>query len=92
MCAHGHGDHCGAGELAIGELRPVSADALFCVTDSRARLTQGPQLLAAQVLKLVHLFQICMQTLKNHKWSSRCPILVNQILLGSSLSVVFKKI
>ena len=44
----GHGEPCGAGavvgELAVGELRPVSAGALFCATDVRARLTHGPQL------------------------------------------------
>ena len=48
MHAEGLGEHCGAGaiaeELAIGELMPVSADALFCATDAPAQLTHGSQL------------------------------------------------
>ena len=51
MCAEGIGEHCGAGaiagELAVGELQPVSAGTLFCATDARVRLTHGPQLSAA---------------------------------------------
>ena len=51
MRAEGLGEPCGAGatvgELAIGELRLVSAGALFCATDAWARLTHGPQLSAA---------------------------------------------
>ena len=50
MCAEGHGEPCGAdsvvGELAVGELWPVNAGALFCANDTRARLTHGPQLSA----------------------------------------------
>ena len=50
MHAEGLGEHCGASaiveELAISELRPVSAGALFCATDTQARLTHGPQLSA----------------------------------------------
>ena len=88
MRAEGLGEPCGAGatvgELAIGELRLVSAGALFCATDAWARLTHGSQLSAAVNLMLVHLFLKCMQTLKNHKLSSKCLILVNQILLYSS--------
>ena len=88
MRAEGHGEPCGAGaiveDLTIGELRPVSAGALFCANDAWARLTFGSQLSAAVDLILMHLFLKCMQTLKNHKLSCRCPILVNQILLGSS--------
>ena len=77
-------------ELTIGELRPVNTGALPCADDTWARLTLGPQLSAAIDLILMH-FLKCMQTLKNHKLSCRCPILVNQILLDSSLSVVFDK-
>ena len=51
MRAEGRGEPCGAsaivGELAIGELRPVSASALFGATDVRARLTHGTQLSVA---------------------------------------------
>ena len=51
MCAEGIGEHCGAGaiagELAVGELWPVSSTALFCATDVWARLTHGSQLSAA---------------------------------------------
>ena len=79
------------GELTVGELWPVNSGALPCADDTRARLTLGPQLSAAVDLILMHLFLKCMQTLKNHKLSCRCPILVNQILLDSSRSVVFYK-
>ena len=51
MRAEGHGEPCGAGaiveDLTIGELRPVSAGALFCANDAWARLTFGSQLSAA---------------------------------------------
>ena len=51
MRAEGRGEPCGVGAiigvLTIGELRPVSAGALFCATDAQARLTHGPQLSAA---------------------------------------------
>ena len=64
----GRGEPCGAGatvgELAVGELRPVSAGALFYANDTRARLTLGPQLSATVDLILMHLFLKCMQTLK----------------------------
>ena len=51
MCAEGLGEHYGAdavaGELTVGEPRPVSSAALFCAYDARARLTHGSQLSAA---------------------------------------------
>ena len=72
------------GELAVDELRPVNTGALPCANDTQAGLTLGPQLSAAVDLILMHLFLQCMQTLKNHKLSCRCSILVNQILLDSS--------
>ena len=54
MRAEWLGDCCGAGavagELAVGELRPVSAGTLFCATDAWAQLTHGSQLSAAEDL------------------------------------------
>ena len=65
-CEESSGASAVVGELAVGELRPVSAGALFYANDTRARLTLGPQLSAAVDLILMHLSLKCMQTLKNH--------------------------
>ena len=46
------------GELAVGELQPVSTGALLCADDTWARLTLGPQLSAAVDLILMHFFEM----------------------------------
>ena len=78
-------DHVGAVCFA-GEARhrqtpadPRRAAPLPCfrIADMQARLTYGSRLSVAQNRKLVHLFLDLHATLKNHKWSSRCPFLVN---------------
>ena len=51
----------------------------------------GPGCQWLRVERIVHLFLDLMQTLKNDKLSTRCPFLVNQILLCSFGSVVFYK-
>ena len=77
--------------VTVGELRLSHAALCFVVADVWGRLNRGPQLLVTRWRKLVHLFSLLLQTLKNDKWSCRDPNLVNQILLYSLGSVVFYK-
>ena len=92
MCAQCRGDARSVGAVARKAHRrrtpadPRRAASLpyFRIADMRALLTYGSRLSVAQNRKLVHLFPDLHANLKNHKWSSRCPFLVNQILLCSS--------
>jgi len=77
--------------VAVGEFRLFRAALCIAVADVWGRLNRGLQLSVTRWRKLVHLFSVLLQTLKNDKWSCRDPNLVNQILLYSLGSVVFYK-
>ena len=77
--------------VTIDELWLSRATLCIVVADVRGRLNRGPQLSVTRWRKLVHLFLVLLQTLKNDKWSCRDPNLVNQILLYSLGSVVCYK-
>jgi len=85
MCAGGSGDAFSTDavdrEAAVGELHRTLVDPAPCSVFVSLTVTQ--------FRKIAHLFQFYMLTLKNNKWSYRCPFLVHPILLCSLGSIVF---